>query len=125
MNAPPCRLLTLPSSVAAPMSWPVSGPNRSLSWPGILVSASRACGISLAQADIDDNGSQTHPTSVQKKELAELRRDKRRLELEVEILKRAAAYFLPKEYSPKLIYPWSVLADDEMDSLKPPLGGDH
>jgi len=47
----------------------------------------------LAQADIDDNGSQARLTSGEKKELAELRRDKRRLELEVEVLKRAAAYF--------------------------------
>jgi len=47
----------------------------------------------LAQADVDDNGSQTHLSSGEKKELAELRRDKRRLELEVEILKRAAACF--------------------------------
>ena len=47
----------------------------------------------LAQADVDENGSQTRLTSVEKKELVELRKDKRRLELEVEILKRAAAYF--------------------------------
>jgi transposase len=46
----------------------------------------------LAQAEVDDNGSQTRLTSTEKKELVELRRDKRRLELEVEILKRAAAY---------------------------------
>jgi transposase len=38
-----------------------------------------------AQADIDDNGSRTHLTSAEKKELVELRRDERRLELEVEI----------------------------------------
>jgi transposase-like protein len=47
----------------------------------------------LAQAAVDDKGSQTRLTSAEKKELTELRRDKRRLELEVEILKRAAAYF--------------------------------
>jgi transposase len=47
----------------------------------------------LAQVDVDDNGSHTQLISGEKKELAELRRDKRRLELEVEILKRAAAYF--------------------------------
>ena len=39
------------------------------------------------------NGSATQLTSKEKKELADLRRDKRRLEMEVEILKRAAAYF--------------------------------
>jgi transposase-like protein len=46
----------------------------------------------LAQAEVDEKGSQTRLTSVEKKELTELRRDQRRLELEVEILKRAAAY---------------------------------
>jgi transposase len=54
----------------------------------------------LAQADVDDNGSNTELTSKEKKELAELRRDKRRLELEVEILKRAAAYFARENVLP-------------------------
>ena len=54
----------------------------------------------LAQAEVDDNGSQTQLTSAEKKELAELRRDKRRLELEVEILKRAAAYFARENVLP-------------------------
>jgi transposase len=39
-------------------------------------------------------------SSAEKKELAELRRDKRRLELEVEILKRAAAYFARENVLP-------------------------
>jgi transposase len=39
-------------------------------------------------------------TSAQKKELSQLRRDKRRLELEVEILKRAAAYFARENVLP-------------------------
>jgi transposase len=47
----------------------------------------------VGQADADERGSQTRLTSAEKEELAQLRRDKRRLELEVEILKRAAAYF--------------------------------
>ena len=47
----------------------------------------------MGQADADERGSQTRLTSAEKEELAQLRRDKRRLELEVEILKRAAAYF--------------------------------
>ena len=54
----------------------------------------------LAQAEVDENGSQTQLTSAEKKELAELRRDKRRLELEVEILKRAAAYFARESVLP-------------------------
>jgi transposase len=48
----------------------------------------------LAQADADDAGGGTgRPTSGEKRELAELRRRNRRLEVENEILKRAAAYF--------------------------------
>lgn len=54
----------------------------------------------VAQAEIDDSGSVTQLTSKEKKELAELRRDKRRLELEVEILKRAAAYFARENVLP-------------------------
>jgi transposase len=55
----------------------------------------------MAQADVDASGSSTQLTSAEKKELAELRRDKRRLELEVEILKRAAAYFARENILPK------------------------
>jgi fatty-acyl-CoA synthase len=47
----------------------------------------------VAQAEIDDNGSDSRLTSAEKRELAQLRRDKRRLERENEILKRAVAYF--------------------------------
>jgi transposase len=47
----------------------------------------------LAQAEADEAGSQTRLSSAEKKELAQLRRDKRRLEMEVDVLKRAAAYF--------------------------------
>jgi transposase-like protein len=54
----------------------------------------------LAQAEVDDKGSQTRLSSAEKKELVELRRDKRRLELEVEILKRAAAYFARENVLP-------------------------
>ena len=54
----------------------------------------------LTQAEVDEKGSDTQLTSKEKKELAELRRDKRRLELEVEILKRAAAYFARENVLP-------------------------
>jgi len=47
----------------------------------------------VLQAEIDDDGSDSRLTSVEKRELAQLRRDKRRLERENEILKRAVAYF--------------------------------
>jgi transposase-like protein len=55
----------------------------------------------LAQAEADENGSATRLTSAEKRELAELRREKRRLELENEILKRAAAYFARENVLPK------------------------
>ncbi|MBV9160903.1 MAG: transposase [Pseudonocardiales bacterium] len=54
----------------------------------------------VTQADADERGSQTRLTSAEKEELAQLRRDKRRLELEVEILKRAAAYFARENVLP-------------------------
>ncbi|WP_410676871.1 transposase [Amycolatopsis sp. cmx-4-68] len=55
----------------------------------------------MAQADADDNGSATRLTSAEKKELAELRRKNRQLEMENEILKRAAAYFARENILPK------------------------
>ena len=54
----------------------------------------------VVQADADELGSQTRLTSAEKKELSPLRRDKRRLELEVDILKRAAAYFARENVLP-------------------------
>lgn len=45
----------------------------------------------MAQADADDGGSESRLSSAERKELAQPRRDKRRLEMENEILKRAAA----------------------------------
>lgn len=54
----------------------------------------------IAQDDADNNGSDTQLTSKEKKELADLRRDKRRLEAENEILKRAAAYFARENVLP-------------------------
>jgi transposase len=54
----------------------------------------------MAQADADGNGSDSRSTSAEKRELAQLRRDKRRLEMENEILKRAAAYFARENILP-------------------------
>jgi transposase len=54
----------------------------------------------MAQADADENGSDSRSTSTEKRELAQLRRDKRRLEMENEILKRAAAYFARENILP-------------------------
>ncbi len=55
----------------------------------------------MARSDADDNGSQVKLTSTEKKELAELRRKNRQLEMENEILKRAAAYFARESVLPK------------------------
>jgi transposase len=53
----------------------------------------------IKQADIDD-GVREGPTSDELEELRQLRREKRRLEQENEILRRAAAYFA-KDALPK------------------------
>jgi transposase-like protein len=54
----------------------------------------------MSQADTDENGG-AKLTSAEKKELAELRKKTRQLELENEILKRAAAYFARENVLPK------------------------
>lgn len=55
----------------------------------------------MRQADIDDNGDRERLTSSEKKELAALRRRNKQLEMENEILKRAAAYFARENVLPK------------------------
>ena len=54
----------------------------------------------LTQAEAEETGSETRLSSAEKKELAALRRDKRRLEMEVDVLKRAAAYFARENVLP-------------------------
>lgn len=54
----------------------------------------------MSQADTDDNGG-TKLTTAERKELSELRKKNRQLELENEILKRAAAYFARENMLPK------------------------
>jgi transposase len=53
----------------------------------------------MRQADIDD-GIRDGQTSAEQAEVVQLRREKRRLEMENEILRRAAAYFA-KDVLPK------------------------
>ena len=55
----------------------------------------------VTQADTDENGGGARLTSAGKKELAELRKKNRQLEMENEILKRAAAYFARENVLPK------------------------
>lgn len=55
----------------------------------------------IAQADVDENGSGARLTTAEKKELSELRRKNRQLEMENEILKRAAAFFAKENVLPK------------------------
>ena len=54
----------------------------------------------LHQADID-SGRREGLTTDERAELVKLRREKRALEMEVEILKRAAAYFAKENVLPK------------------------
>jgi transposase-like protein len=54
----------------------------------------------IAQADTDESGSVSRLSTAEKKELTQLRRDKKRLEMENEILKRAAAYFARENVLP-------------------------
>ena len=53
----------------------------------------------VRQAEIDD-GSRDGTTTSEQTELVQLRKEKRRLEMENEILRRAAAYFA-KDHLPK------------------------
>ena len=55
----------------------------------------------MAQADADESGGPNRLATVEKAELAELRRRNRQLEMENEILKRAAAYFARENVLPK------------------------
>jgi transposase len=62
---------------------------------------SESCLRNWLAADDVENGTKAGLTSVEKKELAELRKRVRTLEMETEILKRAAALFARENVLPK------------------------
>lgn len=62
---------------------------------------SESCLRRWAAQDDVDTGRADGTSSDEKSELAQLRRDKRRLEMENEILRRAAAYFARENILPK------------------------
>jgi transposase len=62
---------------------------------------SESCLRRWAAQDDVDTGRADGTSSDEKAELAQLRRDKRRLEMENEILRRAAAYFARENVLPK------------------------
>jgi transposase-like protein len=55
----------------------------------------------LARADADGSTSPLKATTAEKKEITELRRKNRQLEMENDILKRAAAYFAQESVLPE------------------------
>lgn len=92
---------TAPSGVPAPRGR-VGASSRQTADPARQgTGISRSCLQNwMRQADIDD-GSRTGVPSADKDEVAALRRENRRLEMENEILKRAAAYFARENVLPK------------------------
>jgi transposase len=73
-----------------------------------LLEVARDLGISrsclqnwMRQADADETPDSERLTSAEKKELAELRRRNKQLEMENDILRRAAAYFARENVLPK------------------------
>ncbi|MGN6598565.1 MAG: transposase [Actinomycetes bacterium] len=63
---------------------------------------SESCLRRWMEQDAIDAGGKEGLTSAEKRELVELRRKNRVLEMEIEILKRASAYFARENILPKL-----------------------
>jgi transposase-like protein len=66
----------------------------------------------MAQADRDEGRRADGLTTVEREELVRLRRELRTAKLEVEILKRAAAYFATENVLPKHSWPAAATVDE-------------
>jgi transposase-like protein len=95
-----CLHLVPRSSAAEPSSSLGCVRSRSRRSPRTSASPSPACGGGWRRPDIDE-GKREGLSTDERKELVELRRQKRVLEMEVEILKRASAYFARENVLPK------------------------
>ena len=89
------------SSVSGRWSWPGCGRSRSRELAADLGISESCLRNWMAQADRDEGRRSDGLTTAEREELVRLRRELRVAKLEVEILKRAAAYFAQENVLPK------------------------
>ena len=87
----PCLCPSRPSSDSARSSWPAPATNPWATWPPNSESAARCLQNWIRQDKADAGDSSSGLSSAEKKELAELCKRNRQLEMENDVLKRAAA----------------------------------